>query len=152
AGVGGAGVAVDAVGRRAGDARTGLADLGTVAERGVGARGAIDDVHVNAAGDGVAGVDRARVAVVAVGRRPGRAGAALAGLGAVADRRVGARGAVRHGGVLAAGNRVAAVARADVVVVAGEGDAGRAGAVLAGLGPVADRRVGARSAVRHVGE
>src|SRR6185295_10129570 len=74
-----------------------------------------------------AGVRRARVAVVAVRHRVA---------------------AVGHGAVHAAERRIAAVGGARIAVVTVERRPGLADAVLAGLAPVADVRVGARGAVR----
>src|SRR5205085_9719072 len=152
AAVGRARVAVVAVERRARRAAPALAGLVAVADRGVDTRGAVRDGGVLAAGGRVAEVGRARVEVVAVERRPGGTGAALARLGAVADVRVGAGRVVRDRRVRAPGDRIAGVRRARVAVVAVETGAGRAEPVLTGLRAVADVVVGARRPVedRHV--
>src|SRR5204863_486559 len=84
AGVGGAGVAVVAARRRAGDAGARAAGLEPVAGVPVGAGGAVRDGRMRAPGNRIADVGGARVAVVAVERRPGHAGAVHAGLDAVA--------------------------------------------------------------------
>src|SRR5206468_2160365 len=96
------------------------ARLGTVAHVAVAARGAVEDRRVLAPRHRVAGVGRARVAVVAVEGRARHAGAGLAGLRAVAGVAVAARGAVRQRRVLTAGQRVAGVRGAGIVVVAVE--------------------------------
>src|SRR5439155_296230 len=147
---GGARVTVVAVERCAGDAGAALARLGAVADRAVRAGGAVGDGRVPAGEEGVAGVGRARVPVVAGGRGPGHARPALAGLGAVADGGVGARGAVGHCGEPAAQDGVAAIGRTRVAVVARERRAGRAHAVLARLGAVADGAVGTGGPVGNI--
>src|SRR6185295_16278795 len=114
----GAVVAVVAADGRAGQAYPALADLGAVADVAVAARRAVRARRVLAAGRDVAAVERARVAVAAVERRPGRAGAALAGLGAVAHVAVAARCVVGDGLMLAAGRADAGVGGARVAVVA----------------------------------
>ena len=73
---------------------------------------------VDAAARRVAGVGGADVAVVAVEGVPRGTDPGLAGLGAVADVGVRARGAVRHGRVLAARRALHSVGRAGVAVVA----------------------------------
>src|SRR5262249_232286 len=113
-----AGVVVVAVERRPGGADAALARLAAVADGPVGARRAVRGVRVLAAVHRIAGVDGARVAVVAVGARPGGADAVETCLGAVADGPVRARRAVRHRRVQAARDGVAAVGRAGVAVVA----------------------------------
>src|SRR5206468_9323779 len=97
----------------------------------------------------IARIDRAGVVVVAVEGRPRRADPALAGLGAVADVAVGAAASARRVRMLAPGDRVAAVERAAVVVVAVERRPGDARSGLTYLGAVADVVVGAGDAVRH---
>src|SRR5262249_21652446 len=151
AGVGGAGVAVVAVGRRARRAAAGDAGLEPVAYRSVGARGSVGDRGVDAAGGRIAGVGGARIAIVAVRCRARGADAALTGLRPVAGVAVRARRPVQHRGVLAARGGVAGVHRARVQIVAVEGDAVGARARLAGLVAVADRGVGARAAVGYGG-
>src|SRR5207249_1069889 len=133
--VGGAVVVVVAVEHGAGRTDPGLARLGAVAQVPVRARRAVRRHPVLAAGDGVAGVDGARVPVVAVergavraaaglpglvagARRPGGTGPRLARLGAVAHAPVAARRPVRDRRVLTAGGRIARVGRARVRVVA----------------------------------
>src|SRR5262249_20076113 len=109
AGVRGAGVVVGAVERRARGADPALADLVAVADVAVAARGAVDERRADAPEDRIAGIRRAEVAVVAVERGARRAGPALTGLDAVADRLVGAQGAVRQRRRQAADDRVAGV-------------------------------------------
>src|SRR5205085_178337 len=94
-----------------------LARLGTVTNIVVGARRAVEDRHVLAARLRIAGVRRARVAIVAIQWGTRGADPPLAGLTAVAHRRVRARRAVRDGRVLTPA-RVADVVRARVRVVA----------------------------------
>src|SRR5262249_30577219 len=107
--------------------------------------------RVGAAGDRVARIRRAGVAVVAVERRPRGAGAGLTGLGPVADVAVEAQRPVGHGDVPAAERGIAAVGGADVVVVAVRRRGGGAVAALAGLQPVARVAVAAGGAVRDRG-
>src|SRR5262249_20105711 len=149
AGIGRARVPVIAVERRPYRAEAALAGLVAVAYRVVGARRPVRDCDVVAAEQRVARIRRARILVVAVERCPGRAGAGLAGLRAVADVGVETRRAVRQRGVRAAGDRVAGVRRARVAVVAVERRPGHADAAQAGLGAVADVRVRARRAVER---
>src|SRR5439155_1085820 len=137
AAVGGAGVAVVAVGRAPGGAGPADAGLETVAGVAVRAGRPVrhDQVRAHAEGAHVGG---ARVAVVAVGGHARRADAGLADLVAVADRGVGARRAVEHRGVRAAGGGVAAVGGAGVAVVTVERRPVDAEAGLTDLGAVAD--------------
>src|SRR5262249_45754630 len=145
----GARVAVVAVERRPRSARAARAGLVAVAHGRILARGPIGHRDVLAARLGIAGVERAEVQVVAIERRTRRARAALTGLRAVADRRVEAGSIVGGRRVRASAHRVARVRRARVAVVAYERGAGRAEAVLTGLGAVADGVVGARRAIEH---
>src|SRR5262249_6415851 len=110
-GVEGARVAVvaDQVGAGAADARVTL--LAAVARVGVEARGPVGHRGVRAAGGGIARVVGTGVVVVAVRGRAGLTDAVLAQLDPVARVVVGARGAVRQHGVLAARHRVARVRR-----------------------------------------
>jgi hypothetical protein len=100
------------------------------------------------AGDGVAAVDRARVAVCWIERRAGIAAAGtVTGFGAVADVAVGAAGAGADGVVLDAGYRIAAVGGARVAIFRIEGGAWLARASgVAEFGAVADVAVGAAGA------
>src|SRR5206468_1850121 len=122
---------------RAGGAAARLARLEAVAEVPIAARRPVRDRGVPAAEHGIAGVGRARVRVVAVRRRAGGAGAGLAGLVAVADVAVGARGPVRQRRELAPRDRVTGIGRAGVAVVADERRPAGARAGLARLEPVA---------------
>src|SRR5205823_337536 len=114
AGVGGAGVAVVAARRRAGDAGARAAGLEPVAGVPVGAGGPVRDRRVGASGHRVAGVGGAGVAVVAARRRAGDAAARLPGALPIAGVPVGAGGPVRERRVGAAGHRVAGVGGAGV--------------------------------------
>src|SRR5262249_58581761 len=89
AGVRRADVRVVAVERRARRARVALAGLRAVAHVAVAARRAVRNTGERAPRGRVAGVGRARVAVVADERRPRGADARLTGLRTVADVRVG---------------------------------------------------------------
>src|SRR5262249_34301175 len=148
AAVGRADVVVVAVERGSGRADACHAGLGAVAHGPVGARGPVRHGAVLTAEDGGAPGGRARVRVVAVERRTRRARAGLARLRTVADGPVRARRVVRDGDVLAAEDRIAAVDRARLAVVAVEGRPGGAGPRLAGLGAVAEGAVRAGRAVR----
>src|SRR5205814_27502 len=103
AGVRGAGTVVVAVERRPGATGARLAGLGPVAHVPVAARRAVHDRDVPAAGGGIAAVGGAGVVVVAAEGRAARAHAGLAGLHAVADVAVPARGPVRQRGALTGG-------------------------------------------------
>src|SRR5207244_2978238 len=149
AGVRGARVRVVAGERGARGAHPGLTRLGAVARVPVAARGPVRDGRMLAAGDRIAGVRGAGIVVVAGERRPGGTSARLARLDPVAHAPVAARGPVRDRRVLAAGDRVARVGGAGVVVVAVEQCARRADAGLTGLGAVAGVAVAARGPVRH---
>src|SRR5262249_53961128 len=111
----------------------------------IGARRAVGDRDVPAAGHGIAGIRRADASVVAVERRARRADPRLADLGAVAHRRVGARGPVRQRGVLAHAG-VARVGRARVVVVAVGGDGARGAPGHRRVDAAGDRVAGVRRA------
>src|SRR5262249_5878376 len=151
AGVGRTGVVVVAVEGRSGGTGARLARLRAVTDGRVGASGTAWGRRRRAAGGRGAAVGGARVAVVAVQGGAGVERAALVGLRAVAGVHVAARRAVRHRHVLAAEDRVAAVGRTGVVVVAVEGRAGGTRAALAGLRAVTEVRIGARGAVGDVG-
>ena len=114
AGVGRARIGVVAGEQRARRADAAETDLGAVAKVEVVARQAVGDRGVLTSESGNAGLVRTRVAVVATGGRAGDAGAAEAGLGAVARIAVAARLAVRHGAVLTSERRIAGVGRAGV--------------------------------------
>jgi hypothetical protein len=92
--------------------------LVAVAQIGVVARGAIDRGRVSTSIHRIARVGRARIVVVAVGRRPWLASALLAQFAAVAQIAIVARGAVALAGVLTTLHGVALVVGARVVVVA----------------------------------
>jgi len=134
--VGGAVVVVVAVEHGARRTDASLARLAAVAQVPVAARRAVGRDPVLAAGDGVAGVDGARVPVVAVERDAMRAAAVLARVVAVAHVGVATRGPVRDHGVLAAGDRIAGVRGTRVGVGAGERGARGAHAGLTRLGAV----------------
>ena len=134
--VGGAVVVVVAVEHGARRTDASLARLAAVAQVPVAARRAVGCDPVLAAGDGVAGVDGARVPVVAVERDAMRAAAVLARVVAVAHVGVATRGPVRDHGVLAAGDRIAGVRGTRVGVGAGERGARGAHAGLTRLGAV----------------
>src|SRR5206468_6854808 len=114
-------------------ADAGLAGLVAVAQVGVGARRAVGDCDVAAAGRGHARVGGADVVVVAVGGGPGGADPGRTALGAVALVAVAARRAVDDGGVPATEDRIARIGGARVRVVAVEGGAGDTRAALARL-------------------
>src|SRR5581483_4380350 len=107
-----------------------------------------EDGRVDAAARGIAAVVRADVVVVAEERRAGDADAGLARLDAVADVVVAARRAVAERQMLARRERVAGVGRARVVVVAIDRQAALAAAgdarlaLRAGVRVVAARSVG----------
>src|SRR5205814_1419320 len=145
-----AAVAVVARGCRVPDAGAAEAGLEAVAGVAVAAGRAVRDRAVDAAGHRVAGVSGAGVAVVAGEREAGHADPDLTRLGPVADGCVEARRSVQDGGVRAAEDGIAGVRGADIAVVADEGRAGRARAVLAGLRAVADGPVVAGRAVGDV--
>src|SRR5439155_257701 len=149
AGVRGAGIVVVAVERRPGGTGARLARLAPVARVAVAARGAVRQRRAPAAGERVARVRGARVAVVAVEGGARGADPRQARLRAVAHVPVAARRAVRHRRVLTAGHRVARVGGARVGALAVERRPGGAGARLAGLSPVAHVPVAARRAVRE---
>src|SRR5207302_10549264 len=104
--------------------------------------------RVLAAGGRVAGVRGARVRVGAGERGARGAHPRLTRLGAVARVPVAARGPVRDGRMLAAGDRIAGVRGAGIVVVAGERRPGGTGPCLARLDLVAHAPVAARGPVR----
>src|SRR5436309_12449648 len=100
AGVGGAGVVVLAVQRRAGRAGADPADLGAIADVAVGAGGAVRNGGADALVElQIAAVGGAGVAVVTRRSGPGRTSAGVAGLGAVAEAAVGAGSDERTGGL-----------------------------------------------------
>src|SRR5207248_7950262 len=115
----------------------------------VAARGAVRSDGMSATADGVAAVHGTRIVVVTVERATRVADASSADFHPVARVAVAARGAVRHGGLLAAEQRAAAVHRARVLVVTAERRARPALACLTRLGPVAEIAVRARRTVGH---
>src|SRR5436190_900337 len=131
AGVGRTRIVVVAVERCPGDADARQAGLRTVAHVAIAARRAVRQRRVLTAGERVAGVRGARVAVVAVEGGARGADPRQARLRAVAHVPVAARRAVRHRRVLTAGHRVAGVRGAGTVVVAVERRPGATGARLA---------------------
>src|SRR5207249_3654674 len=117
AGLGRAWIVVRAADRGARLTDAGAADLDAVADVAVAARGPVRDRRVLAAGDRIAGVRGTRVRVGAGERGARGAHPCLTRLGAVARVPVAARGPVRDGRMLAAGDRIAGVRGAGIVVV-----------------------------------
>src|SRR5215813_5215274 len=152
AAVGGAGVAVVAIERRAWNAVSARTGLDSIACGCVGTAGPVEDCRVHAAGRRLAAVERAGLPVVAVDRtRLARvADAAFVGGAAVAVQAITVRDAAsRHGRVGTTRLGIACIRGTDVGVVAVGWVPRGALSRLAGLEPGAEVEGSARLAVGH---